>query len=169
MTVKKITSISPTIQPNKTNMRSFESFQNLDKRISNFVDQTIKEFFAQPGIFEEPIFVGYFINGGDVSVQANLANFRSPIDNHQYTQDEVLYYQWSPVSSRTAAADFVNGQTTRPNRANTNSGAGDIFRFDFDIDDSFIVHTLVSYFDGAEHVTTDGIMKVTAICRRKSQ
>lgn len=169
MAVKKIVTVSPIYQPNKQNMRSFETFQGLDKRISKFVQQTITSFLSQPGVFEEPIFVGYFIDGGDVSVSANSVNFRSPIDGYQYKQDEVLYYQWNPVSSRTAAAGFVNGQTTRPTRSNTNSGAGNIFRFDFDIDDSFIVHTLVSYDDGAEHVTTDGIVKVTALCRRKSQ
>lgn len=116
---------------------------------------------------DESLFIGYFTNGGDVSAAGNAKHFTSPSDGHQFVQAEVLRYEWSMVSTRTAGAGFTQGQLTRPALANANSGAGQLYWLLFDIDLTTLkATTTVSYFDGAEHITTDGLIKVTAVCRR---
>lgn len=175
--IKKIPSLGQTFQPNKDNMRNYETLQGLDKKfkaIATAVAQNvINQKLAQPGVFGETLFIGYFTNGGNVSVNSNQVNFRSPIDNYQYSQAEVESYAWAFISSRTAGAGFTQGQKTFPGIAPANSGAGQILWMYFNLDDStggstYVVTTQVSYFDGAEHITNDGLIKVFATVRRKS-
>lgn len=175
--LKKVPSLGQTFQPNKDNMRNYETLQGLDKKVkaiaSVSAQNAINQALAQPGVFGETLFIGYFINGGNVSVNSNQVNFRSLIDGYQYSQTEVESYSWVFISTRTAGVGFIQGQTTFPGIAAANSGAGQVYWTYFNLDDltgggTYLVTTQVSYFDGVEHITTDGLIKVFASVRRKS-
>jgi hypothetical protein len=163
----KIKTIAPIItQLKKTDIRTYDGINKLNKRIPQLIDEAVRARVT------ETIFLGYYVDGGYAGVQGQELRFQSPIDNYQYRQNQIKYV-WSIYSTRTAGAlnpdgtSFVNGQIKRPSRAAANSGAGQIYWFNFDVNqDDGSVTCEVAYFDGAEHITNDGILTVTAECSR---
>lgn len=109
----------------------------------------------------EFIFMGYYVNGDTISLPS------SPVDQYAYSYDEILF-DFTMYSTRGPGTGFVSGQATAPvqailqpanlywTRATIDSSTGKVA-----ID--------VSYFaqGGAETITHDGIVKVTAICQRQ--
>ncbi len=112
----------------------------------------------------EVIYMGFYSNG------ATVATPPSPVDGYAYSRAEVTYL-WQVYSTRPPAVGFVQGQQGAPGISGTPGGAGQVLWTQFDINDATgVVTCKVSYFvsGGAETPTTDGIVKVYAICQRSS-
>ena len=170
----KIKTIAPIItQLKRTDVRTFDGLNNLNKRFSKAIGTAItsltENFSAK---ITETFFLGYYIDGGYVGVLGNELLFKSPVDNYQYKQSQVKYI-WSMFSTRTAnvlnpdGTTYHDGQLNNPDMANLNSGAGNLYWFKMWVDQNDgSVNTNVSYFDGAEHQTNDGILAISVICQR---
>ena len=118
----------------------------------------------------ERLFIGFFSNGGVASVANFPSRFVSHIDGYQYKQSEVSY-EYFLHSTRRPAEGFVQGQQTPPAPANANSGPGDLLYMLWDVDDATGRVSLQTsfYVQGKQETpTTDGCVKVYAICQRTS-
>lgn len=168
--MSKIKTIAPIItQLKRTDVRSFDGLNNLNKRIASQIDSAVRARIT------ESIFLGYFVDGGYAGVLGNELKFRSPVDNYQYKQKQVRYV-WSLFATRTADAtnpdgsSFVNGQDKIPATAPANSGPGTLLNMWMYVDQNDgAVNCFVAYFEAGgagETDTNDGILAVTAICNR---
>lgn len=112
----------------------------------------------------EIIYMGYYANGNTVAPPA------SPVDGYQYSAAECIFHG-QLVSSRAPAPGFVPGQAAFPAIANTNAGAGTLYAWYYDVNDANGQVTIfTAYWDGSNETnTTDGLVKVYAICQRSSQ
>lgn len=111
----------------------------------------------------EVIYMGYYANGNTVEAP------QSPVDGYAYSYPECIF-DARLVSSRSPAPGFVPGQAAFPAIANTNAGAGTLYAQYWDCNDANgLVTIFTAYWDGSnEHNTTDGLVKVHAICQRSS-
>jgi hypothetical protein len=111
----------------------------------------------------EPIYMGFYRHGDTVGTPA------SPVDGYNYVRSEVMYV-WTIYSNRAPGAGFVSGQAAAPAQASSQAGALYNYPGEWDINDATGVVTLrTTYWTGStEVVTTDGIVKVWAVCQRKS-
>jgi hypothetical protein len=97
----------------------------------------------------------------------------SPVDGYVYSREE-LEYEVAAWCSR-APVGATNGATTKPARANGNSGDGSLYYCDFWVDEKNeanpgLVHCDVSYWTGStETPTNDGFVKVRTIATRLSE
>jgi len=110
----------------------------------------------------ERIFMGFYKHGDTVGTPI------SPVDGYPYAQAEVLY-DFVLYSTRAPGAGFVSGQATPP--AVSPTQPANLYWYTADINDATGIVTLgVSYYKqgGAETITTDGIVKVYALCQRSS-
>lgn len=116
-------------------------------------------------IRHERISMGWYQNGDVVGLPV------SPVDGYKYAAEECRFDIAGFMSRAPDAGSFTPGQAARPAQAAANGGAGNVFHFRYDIDEtSREVFTEVSYYveGGAETVTSDGCVKVRASCVRSS-
>lgn len=116
----------------------------------------------------ETIFMGYY-RGGDT-----IGTPLSPVDGYQYSPFE-RRFAWSVFTTRGAGPNFVSGQALAPTFALGQislNQSGQIYLQIFNVDDvTGLVSCATSYFAQgrvAETITTDGIVRVLAICQRQS-
>ncbi len=114
---------------------------------------------------DERFYMGWFANGDTVPTPVSVA------DGYIYS---LLECEFNIVgfASRAPAPGFVPGQQAEPVQASSNSGPGELYWFNFDIDDSTgKVATRVSYYQpgGAETITNDGMVKVRVRAKRLTQ
>jgi hypothetical protein len=112
----------------------------------------------------ELIFMGFYANGNTVPPPV------SAVDGYAYSITECTFI---PVfaASRPPAGGFTPGQSSFPVLSSTNSGGGEIYRWQVDVNDATgVVSILVSYYvpGGTETPTTDGTVKVYCIATRAS-
>jgi hypothetical protein len=112
-------------------------------------------------------FYGWYRNGETVALPT------SPVDGYHYTRVE-LEYEVAAWCSRSPSGP-TNGALTKPARANSNGGPGNIYLMDFWVEEKNeanpgLVHSQVSYYiqGGAETITNDGFVKVRTIATRLS-
>ena len=109
------------------------------------------------------IFMGFYANGNTVAPPID------PDDGYVYSAAECQFV-WSIYSNRAPAPGFAPGQTSAP--AQSTSQLGQLYNFPggWDINDATGVVTLrTTYWQGGtELVTSDGIIKVYAVCLRLS-
>jgi hypothetical protein len=113
----------------------------------------------------EVFYMGWYANGNTVPTPI------SAVDGYVYSIQECCF-DIVGFASRAPGPGFVAGQQAEPNQASSNSGAGELYWFNYDIDDSTgKVSTRVSYYQpgGAETPTNDGMVKVRCIATRLSQ
>jgi hypothetical protein len=114
-------------------------------------------------------FYGWYRHGETVVLPT------SPVDGYHYSRAE-LEYDVAAWSTRAPASDAVtNGTLTKPARAPSQAGAGNLLACDFWVEEKNepnpgLVHCYVSYYvqGGAETPTTDGFVKVRTIATRLS-
>jgi len=111
----------------------------------------------------EIIYMGFYKHGDTVGTPV------SPVDGYNYVRSELMFI-WTMYSNRAPGGGFVSGQAAAPAQASSQGGALYNYPGEWDINDATGVVTLrTTYWTGStEVVTTDGIVKVWAICQRKS-
>jgi hypothetical protein len=134
----------------------------------------------------EIIYVGFFVNGNIVPAPI------SPVDGYAYSKNEVIYV-WALSSNRAPADGFTPGQKALPGQADLQAGGLYNYPGTIDINDltglvsiagsywktaqtggmppwAGLLWTVIDTSHGylAELPTTDGILKVWAICQRLS-
>lgn len=103
-------------------------------------------------------FWGFYRNGETVATPV------SPADGYVYSRAE-LVYTWS-VYWTGAATGALNGTQSTPGRGAT-SGGGTLLQMGFEVDQATgAVSCNVSYFDGHQHDTNDGILMVMVHAQR---
>jgi len=104
-------------------------------------------------------FWGYYRNGEQVTLPT------SPADGYVYSRAELLYVVLSVYWSG-SAPNACNGTQSAPAKGAT-GGGGTLLQFGYDIDQaSGNVSCQASYFDGHQHDTNDGIVKVLTLAKR---
>lgn len=117
----------------------------------------------------EVIPMGFYASGATIPLPV------SPIDGYPYGRGEIQY-RYTFYTSLQPTGSFTNGQTTAPTLGSglakrASKTYGFLYWHRHDIDQTTgILSTNVSYFvpGGAETITTDGVVKVMAICQRQS-
>jgi len=110
----------------------------------------------------EPIYMGWYKNGDVIPTPL------SPVDGYAYSRAE-CNFDIIGFATRAPAPGFVPGQAARPAQANANGGAGSLYWQFFDVNDfTGAVYTAVSYWDGSEHITSDGMVKIRCQAIRAS-
>ena len=113
----------------------------------------------------EVLFAGFYGHGDTVILPV------SPVDGYTYLRSEVSYVALI-YSNRSRAGVYTPGQLTPPDQSSSQPQNG-LYNMPgcWDINDlTGVVNLRTSYYSGggAEVVTTDGILKVYAVCQRGS-
>jgi hypothetical protein len=114
---------------------------------------------------DERFYMGWFAHGDTVPTPVSAA------DGYVYSLAE-CEFNIVAFASRAPAPGFVAGQQALPNQSNTNGGAGELYWFNYDVDDSTgKVSISVAYYvpGGAETDTHDGMVKVRCRAKRLTQ
>jgi hypothetical protein len=110
------------------------------------------------------IFMGFYANGNTVPTPVD------PDDGYAYQRSECQFV-WMIYSNRAPAAGFIPGQQIPPIQSSTQAGTLYNCPGGWDINDtSGAVNLRTTYWSsgGSEQITSDGIVKVYAVCLRSS-
>lgn len=131
----------------------------IDKVLTDDLIKKISNNAKYGAVRLEIIQMGFYKSGDVIVIPV------SPVDGYVYAASEVSF-NFQLYSTRGIGAGFVSGQINPP-PAIAVGQAGNLFWFTSDVDSAQTVQLHMAYADGTGS-TTDGMVKVTAICQRNA-